>query len=277
MEMKFINNHGKNLIIFFAGWGMDWRPFSHLSAGTGYDVALFFNYTNLNPDICNTLECEWRELNPECPIYSMVSKYPKINLVAFGAGVWAASILFDNYLRHLSPQNRFRSLRLLKKIEKSVAINGTLCPVSNIWGIPQRLFNSTLKELEAEVASGKETINTSKCINKYTKRVCGSSDVYKKYITTGSKRGLEDLKNELSALRDNYIFSNAIFWNKIIIGDNDITIPAKNQDRFWSEYELGIDKNNRMTFNASNFTIIHTEDAHFPFFNWEKWDDILNL
>ncbi len=276
MEMKFINNHGKNLVIFFAGWGMDWRPFSHLS-GKEHDIAIFFNYTTPSPDICGNIECLPGVLHPECPIYNMVNKYPQINLIAFGAGVWAASIFFDNYLRHLSPQSRFRSLRLLKKITKSVAINGTLCPVSNIWGIPQRLFNNTLKELEAEVSSGKETIHTSKCITKYLQRMCGTGDIYEKYLATQPERGLEDLKNELSALRDNYIFSNSIFWNKIIIGNNDITIPSKNQKRFWSEYELGIDRNNRMAFNAHDFSIICTEDAHFPFFNWKSWDDPLNL
>ena len=76
----------------------------------------------------------------------MINSYTQINVIAFGAGVWASSILLDNYFRHLSPQNRFRSLRLLKKIKKSIAINGTLCTVSNIWGMPQTKFNKISKE-----------------------------------------------------------------------------------------------------------------------------------
>lgn len=275
MEMKFINNQGKKLIIFFAGWGMDYRPFSHLHSSE-YDVALFFNYTNPNPDLCSGLECQPGVLHPDCPIYNMINSYAQINVIAFGAGVWASSILLDNYFRHLSPQNRFRSLRLLKKIKKSIAINGTLCTVSNIWGMPQTKFNKIIENLEREISSG-YTFSTSECLNSYLREMCSDAATLERYLQNLPHRGLEDIKNELASFKENFVFSNAIFWNRVIIGNNDTIIPSENQNRFWSEYELGLDKNNRLAFNAHDFSIEHTDNPHFPFFNWERWEDMLNL
>ena len=261
MEIKIINNQSKKLILFFAGWGLDWHPFSHLSSSE-YDVAIFFNYTHFDLDH---------------PFYKTLQKYSQINVIAYGAGVWAASSMFDRYFQFLSAKGKFSSLRFLKKINKSVAINGTLCPVSNTWGIPQRLFNSTLNALNKEVISNKYTIGTSKCIKKYLSRMCKNEEEYNRYLANPSQRGLEEIKNELLALKENYVFSNAIYWNKVIIGIDDISIPAKNQLRFWSEYELGIDRSSKISLNANNFCIQQIQEAHFPFFNWEKWEDILNF
>lgn len=276
METKFLNNHCNQLIIFFAGCGMDWLPLSHLKS-EDHDVIIFFNYTSMDLGICKNFDCEPGLQHPLCPIHNAVQRYRQINVIAFGSGVWAASAMLDKYLQHLTPQSRFRALRLLKKIKKSIAVNGTLCPVSNIWGIPQKLFNNTLKELEREVASGQYTINNSKCIRKYCQRMCGNDEIYEKFLAAFPNRALEDVKNELSALKENYVFSNAIFWNRIIIGNNDITIPAKNQQRFWREYELGTDRNNRLAFNAHDFSIEYTNDAHFPFFNWNRWEELLEI
>ena len=261
METKTINNQSKKVILFFAGWGMDWHPFSHLSTSE-YDVVIFYNYTNLEADF---------------PLHKTLQEASQINIIAFGTGVWAASSMFDRYFYQLSQKGRFRSLRILKKINKSIALNGTLCPVSNIWGIPQRLFNSTLSALNKELDTNKYTMGSSKCIKKYLWRMCKNEDEYNKYLSAPSQRGLEDVRNELMALKENYIFSNSIFWNKIVIGSDDISIPAKNQLRFWSEYELGIDRSSKFSLNANDFSITQIQEAHFPFFNWEKWEEILAL
>lgn len=275
LEIKTINNHSNRLILFFAGWGMDEKPFLHLSESE-YDVIIIYNYTNFNLRFCSNLSCSETGMHPNCPIYRTFKRYGQINVVAFGYGVWVAALLFDRYLRHLEAKSRFRVLRLLKKISKTVAVNGTLCPVSNIWGVPQKIFNSTLKALNKEVNEKTYTYGTSECIKKFNlKMFAGNRELLARYRDVAPRRGLEDIYNELVAMKENYTFSNAIFWNRIIICNNDTVIPAKAQERFWSEYEMGIDKSNRLSFNAHDFTIEKHDAPHFPFFNWKSWDEII--
>lgn len=275
MEIKTINNHSNRLILFFAGWGMDEKPFLHLS-GCEYDIIILYNYTNFNLRFCSPLNCTETDMHPNCPIYRTFKRYSSINVVAFGYGVWVAALIFDKYLRHLEVKSRFRTFRLLKKISKTVAINGTLCPVSNIWGMPQEVFNNTLATLGKEVNANIYTYNTSACINKYNGNMLAhNEELLLKYKEVAPHRGLEDVYNELVAIKENYTFCNSLFWNKIIICNNDTVIPANNQERFWSEYEMGIDRNNRLSFNAQDFTIEKQDAPHFPFFSWKNWGEIL--
>lgn len=273
METKVYNNQSDKLILVFTGWGMDYNAFSHLR-GMDYDVIVCYNYTRLDFDLCDKLECTLGLLHPECPLYNTFKQYREINVIAWGCGVWAASITFDRYLQHLKPEGRFRTLRLLKKIKKSVAINGTLCPISTTWGINQQVFNNTLKALEMEVRNN-VTAKDSITLQKFTKKMCGTKGTLEKYMTQAPQRGLEDVYNELMAVKENFIFSNAVFWNKVIICDRDTTIPAKNQARFWETYELNVDTSNRLAFNAHDFKIEHFDAYHYPFFKWSCWDDIL--
>ena len=273
METKIYNNKSDKLILVFAGWGMDYNVFSHLKA-KDYDVIVCYNYTRLDFDLCEKLGCQFDLPHPECPLQSTFKQYREIYLIAWGCGVWAASITFDRYLQHLKMEGRFRTLRLMKKIRKSVAINGTLFPISSTWGINQQVFNNTLKAMEAEVhnnVAAKESIT----LQKFTTKMCGTKGILDKYMAQTPQRALEDIYNELVAVKENFIFSNAIFWNKIIICDRDSTIPAKNQARFWETYEINIDSGNRLAFNAENFKIEHFDTYHYPFFKWSCWDDIL--
>ena len=207
------------VILFFADWGMDHHQYGHLQGGD-YDIIIISNYSDYN-------------------IYNTIKTYRQINIIAQGAGVWAASAAFDNIYHTLSTSGsstsgKYRLIRLLKKMGKAIAIDGTLCPVSNIWGIPQEIFN-----IMAE--------------------------------------GPGEMSRELRAFRENYLFSNAILWNKAIICKNNPIIPAENQTRFWNEYNLGTDRNNRLTSNSGEFSITYMEKSHFPFEEYEKWDSILNL
>ena len=228
MEIKTINNRSRKVILFFADWGMDHQPFGHLQ-GDDYDIVILYNYTTL-----------------ESRLLEVIKNYRQINIIALGAGVWAASATFGQIYHSLTTSgsftsgsspagtsNRFRIIRLLKKIGRAIAIDGTLCPVSNIWGIPQEIFN-----IMAE--------------------------------------GPGEMSRELRAFRDNYLFSNAILWNKAIISKNNPIIHAENQTRFWDEYNLGTDRNHRLTAGSEEFTIGYIESTHFPFEEYGKWDSILN-
>ncbi len=76
MEKYFIDNNSDKLILFFTGWGCDEHEFAHLKTAT--DVLLLYNYVDLN-------------------FYFDFSKYKEINLIAFSAGVFVASVLDYNF------------------------------------------------------------------------------------------------------------------------------------------------------------------------------------
>lgn len=86
MNKYLIDKNSDNLLIFFTGWGCDEFEFEHLQSDC--DVLLLFNYTDLELDFD-------------------FSKYKKINLIAFSAGVFVASIFNFDF-----------------KIDKKIALSG---------------------------------------------------------------------------------------------------------------------------------------------------------
>ena len=74
MQYFYQNNHAKDLIIFFAGWGCDENQFTNLHDTK--DVLIVYDYQNLN-------------LNFD------FSKYQNIYVIAYSAGVFIASIFAD--------------------------------------------------------------------------------------------------------------------------------------------------------------------------------------
>ncbi len=109
-EFLFQKDRSK-LLIFFAGWGMDPRPFYKLSS-QAYDVLMLFDYRNLG-DLSLDL-----------------SAYQEIEVLAWSLGVSAA-------------------LRLIEKIpaRRWIFLNGTGAFCHKQWGIHPRLIERTLKAL----------------------------------------------------------------------------------------------------------------------------------
>ncbi len=102
------------LILFFAGWGMDDRPFAGLCR-EGYDVAVLWDYRSMHID------------------WAFTAAYSEICIVAWSMGVFAASVS-THAIDH--------------KVTRRVAINGTLAPVSDDEGIPQVIFDGTRERLD---------------------------------------------------------------------------------------------------------------------------------
>ena len=76
MKQFLINKNSEKLLIFFTGWGCDESEFEHLKANS--DVLLLYDYSNLSLDFD-------------------FSKYKNIDLIAFSAGVFVASIMNFNF------------------------------------------------------------------------------------------------------------------------------------------------------------------------------------
>ncbi len=110
MQYHWLRKNGtKKLIIFFAGWSFDYKPFEILECGD-YDVLIFYDYTEHNIPV-------------------KIPEYEEYYLIAWSMGVYIAYLLRG----------------LLPVFKMKIAINGTPYPIHNEWGIPQRTFDLTLK------------------------------------------------------------------------------------------------------------------------------------
>ena len=106
------NNHSRNIILFFAGWGMDATPFRAFT-DLGKDCMIVYDYSDFNADFD-------------------ISGYSGYYVVAWSFGVYAAAYW-------LTTQK--------KKPLKAIAINGTLSPIDDECGIPCKIFDATLNGL----------------------------------------------------------------------------------------------------------------------------------
>ena len=203
MKYKWLNQgNNKKLIIFFNGWGMDECVVSHLET-EDYDVLMFYDY--------NSLETDFDFEN----IFPYTQKY----LVAWSMGVMTASLFNINYV-------------------SKTAINGTLKPIDDMFGIPKRIYDLTLKGFSPKGAE--------KFIQSMYHENC-------KY--TYPKREFENQKSELEALT-HYEANEDFKYDRVILSSYDKIIPTKNQTAFW-----GIEPN--------------IESGHAPFNHFKKWSELL--
>ena len=110
MQYHWLNKLNNNkLIVFFAGWSFDHKPFEFLTC-EDFDVLMIYDYSNIEEII---------------PLENYKEKY----LIAWSMGVYTAYQLRDK----------------LPEFDKKIAINGTPYPVDDEFGIPQKPFLLTLK------------------------------------------------------------------------------------------------------------------------------------
>lgn len=112
MQYHWLNKqNNNNLIIFFAGWSFDFKPFEFLDCGC-YDVLFVYDYNTIDD-----FNCEFS------------SEYSKKILITWSMGVFAAFLLKNS----------------LPELDKKISINGTPFPVNDTYGIPQKPFLLTLR------------------------------------------------------------------------------------------------------------------------------------
>ncbi|MBR1776379.1 DUF452 family protein [bacterium] len=203
MEYKWLNKkENSKLILFFNGWGMDEGIVEHLEF-SDFDVLMFYDYNNLSTNF------DFKELNKYC------SKY----LVAWSMGVMTATLFSLEY-------------------KSATAINGTLKPIDNHFGIPERIYDLTAKNFSPK---GKDIF-----IKNMFDNIPAKFNI---------KRSFESQKSELKALK-NYKADLNFLYDKIFISDNDNIIPTKNQKAYW-----GIEPN--------------IKGGHAPFFLFKGWEDFV--
>lgn len=109
MQSHWLNKQNNDkLIIFFAGWSFDYKPFEFLNC-ENFDVLMLYDYNDLKL--------------PKIP------QYKETYLLAWSMGVFAA----------------YQVRAQLPEFDTKLAINGTPFPVDDKFGIPQKPFLLTLR------------------------------------------------------------------------------------------------------------------------------------
>ncbi len=217
MKIKFVNHHQNQLILFFNGWGMDETVVTHLDS-SDYDMLICYHY---NSDFSFDS--------------SILESYEKVYLVAWSMGVWAAATTIQN---------------LDIDITKAIAINGTLLPVDNIYGINKAIFKGTIEHF------------SERNKQKFDRRMMSSKADFQSYQSLLSSRTLEDQLEELKLIYALALQKTITFaFDKAVIGKNDLIFTEENQNNFWK----------------NKVDIVEKEWAHYPFFNFLTWKDIIDL
>ena len=201
MEYKWLNKkNNKKLIVFFNGWGMDENVVKHLKP-EDYDVIMFYDYNNLDMDL------------------SLLEEYEQKHLVSWSMGVMTATLFNIKY-------------------NTSTAINGTLKPIDDKFGIPVKIYDLTLNNFNQN--------SSQKFIQNMFEK--GES-------VPPIEREFENIKKELAALK-NYKADSNFKYTKILLSNKDRIIPSKNQSAFWKL--------------APN-----TEGGHCLFYKFEYWSELI--
>jgi hypothetical protein len=216
-----IKDNNNSIIVFFNGWGMDETPFNFLKSNK-YDVICFYDYC---------------DLNIEKTLIDSINAYESICLAGFSMGVFVAGVLAKNF----------------KKKCFSLAINGTMLPIDDKYGIPPTMYQATLDNL------------SELTIDKFYRRMFISKEYFEVFLLNRPERAVDNQKNELNKLKE-MIFElqieekNSFFFDRAIISDYDKIIPSANQLEFWK--------------NRLDFAVI--KEGHFPFYIWNSWDEVID-
>ena len=224
MKAHWLNRqNNKNLIVFFAGWSFDYNPFcNHPECGDN-DLLMIYDYNNMDiPDELKTLH-----------------NYESKILAAWSMGVFTA------YLNRV----------LFEDFNKKIAVNGTITPVDDKFGIPVKIFELTLKHAASGLGG------------KFYKNVFQTLKEYEEYLKNPVQRSIENRVEELKNLYDLIRqqptgFDGENFYDCAVVCQNDKIIPSANQSA---------------SHNKNNVPVISLDCGHFPFYNFSKWDEIIEL
>lgn len=224
MKAYWLNKqNNKNLIVFFAGWSFDNYPFARDFSTEHNDILMIYDYNTMS------LPEELKELGG----------YESKTLIAWSMGVFAAYLNRDS----------------LNSFDYKIALNGTITPVDNNYGIPVKIFELTLKH-------AKTGLN-----GKFYKNVFQTNAEYEKYSSKPVQRSIENRILELQNLyelikKQPEDFDNTKFYDYAIVSEYDKIIPPVNQ---------------QASHEKNNIPLIKIPYGHFPFYNYSNWDEIKEL
>jgi len=198
MNIDFLRRAGcPTLELFFAGWGMDSRPFAWAadSPHTAHcDFAVCYDYSDM------TLDAE------------ALRSYSEVRVRAWSLGVYAASLVLPG---------------LHCAVSSALAINGTLTPVDDTLGIPVAVYDATLENLSAESV---DRFNRRMC---GAHRAVFEARRSPHSLARSVDSLLAELRHirECSARPGRVQFTG---WNMAILSKRDRIFPIANMRKAWS-------------------------------------------
>jgi len=219
MKTLWLHKHDRErLIVFCNGWGMDGCPFKPLQA-SAYDVLMCYDYSDLKLDI---------------DIAALVGRYAETHLVGWSMGVWAAQHLFS---------------ASCDQFQKRIAVNGTLCPINDHYGIPIEIISSTLDHFSESARL------------KFYRRMCRDRGILEIFLAHQPERKIEDQRQELENLlhKTDCLGAEASIYTDVVIAQKDLILPTSNQRRFWQQKNVHI-----------------IDGYHFLFYGWKSWDAVIH-
>ena len=199
MNIDFLRRSGSpTLELFFAGWGMDSRPFAWAADSphtADCDFAVCYDYTDIQLDKVNQANAK-------------LHGYSKVRVRAWSLGVYAASLVLPD---------------MGCAISKAVAINGTLWPVDDELGIPHAVYDATAANLTAE------------SLERFNRRMCGAHRAV--FEQRRPLRSVDSLRAELLHIREcaaDRTRPQFTGWTQAVLSSRDKIFPIANMRRAWS-------------------------------------------
>lgn len=221
-------------LLFFAGWGMDERPFLEYLP-VDKDCMICYDYRSLSFDD------------------SLLAPYRQIRVVAWSMGVWAAS-------RILSGRNL--------PVSESIAVNGTPWPIDDERGIATAVFRGTLEGLNEDTLQKfrKRMCGSKEALEHFMKHVPlrTTEDLHEELTLIGKLYAMQVNTGEAypacftgessrEIQHPPHAHKPPFEWNKIYIGMQDKIFPVTNQQTAWE---------------GKNITTVHC--AHYPYTLWPE-------
>ena len=204
------NNEISDLLLFFAGWGMDEHPVMEFLPADR-DCAICYDYSSLSFD------------------KTILEPYNNIRIVAWSMGVWAASqVLADSGL----------------PVSKSIVINGTLWPIDDEKGIATNIFCNTLAGLNERTLQSfrKRMCVTTEAFSYFMYHLPQRDidNLREELCHIGRQATAICNCHDIIPMNDFEQSKMAFNWDKVIIGANDRVFLPANQQKAWQGKEITI-------------------------------------
>lgn len=213
MQFNWLNQQNNaSLILFFNGWGMDAGVIKSLSCD-GFDLLEINDYST-------------------CTALPALPEYDRVILIAWSLGVVAAA------------QCEINS-------DVAIAINGSLRPIDETFGIPPAIFQGTIDNWHER---GR---------NKFNRRMCGDRETLAHFNTHSPCRTVEAQQQELIAIRD--AVQNqpepANIFDVAMVSSGDRIMPATAQTAYWKREKTAV---------------VELDASHYLFNRWNSWKELID-